>query len=193
MKPDIMKKILIVISFIFSQLLIAQESDSIQSIIDSIWVQRKGYIKDYYEINYFKNSNIKSKGYSIIMKESPQFDLIYKFGKWEYFYKNGGPYKIEYYDLKGNLCDTTKKYLPNGQLFEEIIWDDDITYQIERNKEYRLVKGYCLKKYRYEKLQSIKYLKSVKGKLVKSGEWIWYNKDGSVKRQRFYEINEKTK
>ena len=153
-----MKTLLIIILVIINTFIVnAQESDSIQSIIDSIWVQKKGYIKDYYEINYFKNRKIKSKGYSIMIKESPQFDLIYKFGKWEYFYKNGERYKIEYYDLEGNMCDTTKKYFSNGHLFEEIIWDDDITYQIERNNEYRLVKGYCLKKYRYGKLQSIKY------------------------------------
>ena len=188
-----MKNLIILFILIAPIKLLGQQkpSDSLQVLIDSIKNNNLKYINDYYFTDYYRNGKIKEKGYRIIMERENNWEDLVPVGKWIYYYKNGVISSIEYRDISGNFINKESQYNKKGELIYELFYENGDSFQKKRHNFIQLIKGYTIKSYKKGILFYSITMIAIKGKPYESGKEIFYNPDGSIKKEHLYKDGKK--
>ena len=188
-----MKNLIILFILVAPIKLLGQQklSDSLLVLIDSLRQNDTSFKKTYYHTDYYHNGKIKDEGYAILLNRNEKWDIVSEIGKWIFYYKNGVIKRIEYSDISGMMINTEYIYNKKQELITEILWDNNKSFTLKTHNNLIYKKGSTIKSYKKGKLIKIITYIATDGKLYKSGKEIFYNIDGSIKKEYLYKDGKK--
>jgi len=173
-------KLLFIFLFLLSFELFGQKHDSIlfKRIIE------KPVFRDYQDTEYYSNGNIKFVG-RIIRKQFDDFDdIVIPIGLSKRYYYNG---QLMEYELCTNngIQEKVISFYQNGNKELSIIYDT--TSRMVVKAYWSVVTWYPSKFYiiKYRVSGIIKF-EGRKYKHKKVGDWIYYDRQGNIKKRNYY-------
>jgi len=157
-------------------------------------------VDEYFDIQYYKNGNIKSKGQIRLYRYNEKYDVETPVGEWFYFYKNGKTKRYIKSNEFGVPIETEIEYFKNGSVKNETIWCLSDTscahnYTQRINKVVVFGKSYYSKFYRNDgSLWFEGAYKNNNGISIgrfEDGIWIYYDKNGAIEYEVVYDHGKK--
>lgn len=158
---------------------------------DSIVKADTNYVKYYHDKKYYSNGNLKGEALILRKRKNLHFDVDVPVGRITQYYRNGQIEMVYYYNHNGLSCGADSFYFSSGVLGKVILHDSINTYyfkQKHRADSYRPDNFLEKKFYSNGNLKSHGRIFYIEKNLhqKRRGKWIFYNKDGVVRKVKYY-------